>query len=111
MSPRKWQNRVQDILDAIAEIQAFVEGYTYDRFHNDAKTIKAVGANLIIIGEATAHIPENIQSSTPTVPWHLMRAMRNRVVHVYFDIDPAILWDIVQRDLPALTEPLRELTK
>ncbi|MBV6410601.1 MAG: DUF86 domain-containing protein [Burkholderiales bacterium] len=111
MSPRKWQNRIQDILDAIAEIQSFVEGYTYERFRGDARTIKAVGANLMIIGEAAAHIPEEVQSAAPAVPWHLMRAMRNRVVHVYFDIDPAILWDIVQRDLPALTEPLRELAK
>jgi uncharacterized protein with HEPN domain len=29
MSPRKWQNRIQDILDAIAETRAFVDGYTY----------------------------------------------------------------------------------
>lgn len=111
MSPRKWQNRIQDILDAIAEIQSFVEGYTYERFRSDAKSIKAVGANLMIIGEAAAHIPEEVQSAAPAVPWHLMRAMRNRVVHVYFDIDPAILWDIILQDLPDLTTPLRELIK
>jgi uncharacterized protein with HEPN domain len=111
MSPRKWQNRIQDILDAIAETRTFVDGYTYERFRQDTKTIKAVGANLVIIGEAASHIPEDIQSSTPAVPWHLMRAMRNRVVHIYFDIDPAILWDIVQQDLPGLIQPLQKLIK
>lgn len=111
MSPRKWQNRIQDILDAIAEIQSFVDSYTFDRFRTDSKTIKAVGADLMIIGEAASHIPEEIQSATPDVPWHLMRAMRNRVVHVYFDIDPTILWDIIQQDLPSLVSPLRALLK
>ena len=43
------------------------------------------------------------------VPWLVMRAMRNRVVHVYFDIDPDILWDTVQSDLPTLVDPLEKL--
>lgn len=111
MSPRQWQNRIQDILDAIAEIQAFVDGYTYEQFRSDTKTIKAVGADLMVIGEAASHIPEEVQSAAAEVPWHLMRAMRNRVVHVYFDIDPAILWDIVKQDLPILVRPLRALLK
>ncbi len=109
MSPRRWHERVQDILDAIAEIQSFVAGMDFDRFRVDAKTLKAVGADLIIIGEAANHVPDDVQSNAADVPWHLMRAMRNRIVHVYFDMDPAILWDIVQQDLPALNDPLKAL--
>jgi len=109
VSPRRWRERVQDILDAIAEIQSFVAGMDFDRFRVDAKTLKAVGADLIIIGEATNHVPAEVQSTAADVPWHLMRAMRNRIVHVYFEMDPAILWDIVQQDLPALTDPLKAL--
>lgn len=33
-----------------------------------------------------------------------MRAIRNRVVHVYFDVDPDILWDTVHNDLPKLAD-------
>jgi uncharacterized protein with HEPN domain len=39
----------------------------------------------------------------------IMRAMRNRIVHVYFDIDPDILWDTVRHDLPGLVAPLTRL--
>lgn len=106
MSPRRWRDRVQDILDAIAEIQSFVAGMDFDQFRGDAKTLKAVSADLIIIGEAANHVPDDIQSGAPEVPWHLIRAMRNRIVHVYFDMDPVILWDIVQQDLPKLAAPL-----
>ncbi len=109
MSPRRWRERIQDILDAIAEIRSFVAGMDFDRFRVDAKTLKAVGADLIIIGEATNHVPAEVQTNAADVPWHLMRAMRNRIVHVYFEMDPAILWDIVQQDLPALTGPLKAL--
>ena len=109
MSSRKWQRRIEDILDAIAEIQSFSAGMTVAQFKTDAKTLKAVAADLIIIGEAANHIPDDVQEAHEDVPWVLMRAMRNRVVHVYFDVDPDILWDTVHNDLPKLIAPLKGL--
>ncbi|MGN2391024.1 HepT-like ribonuclease domain-containing protein [Pelomicrobium sp. G1] len=109
MSPRKWPRRLEDILDAISEIRSFVAGMPYDQFRSDAKTLKAVEADLMIIGEAAGHIPDDVQQANPEVPWHLMRAMRNRIVHVYFDIDPRILWDTIQQDLPLLEKAIKKL--
>ena len=43
------------------------------------------------------------------MPWVVMRAMRDRVVHVYFDLDPDILWDTVHNDLPRLVNPVRRM--
>jgi len=63
----------------------------------------------MIIGEAANHIPEDVQEAHADVPWLVMRAMRNRVVHVYFDIDANILWDTVQTDLPDLVGPLKKM--
>ena len=111
MSPRKWPRRIEDILDAVEEIQTFAQGLTYDQFRQDAKTIKAIAADLAIIGEAVGHIPDDVMSVYPDIPWPLMKAMRNRIVHVYFDVDPEIIWDTVKRDLPPLIEPLKKLLK
>jgi uncharacterized protein with HEPN domain len=61
----------------------------------------------MIIGEAANHVPDDVQEAHQDVPWTVMRAMRNRVVHAYFDID--ILWDTVQHDLPERVEPLKRL--
>jgi hypothetical protein len=38
-----------------------------------------------------------------------MKAMRNRLVHVYFDADPKIVWETVISDLPTLVAPLQRL--
>jgi len=84
MSPRDWQDRIQDILDAIAEIQKFTYGMDYETFKSDDKTIRAIEMNFIIIGEAASQIPEEVERKYTTIPWSLMRAMRNRIVHVYF---------------------------
>ena len=109
MSPRAWTERVQDILRAISEIQVFTQGMTFDTFQGDAKTNKAVQLDFIVIGEAASHIPDDVQAAHPEVSWHLMRAMRNRLVHVYFSIEPKIIWDTMHYDLPPLIQPLTQL--
>ncbi len=100
MSPRDWRDRVRDILEAIAEIQRFTHNMDYQRFKGDDKTIRAVEMNFIIIGEAANQIPEEVEETYTTIPWSLMRAMRNRIVHVYFKVDQKLMWDTVQKDLP-----------
>ena len=109
MSDRPWQQRVRDMLDTLAEIQQFCADLSYEQFRTDAKTQKAVSADLAILGEAARHIPEQVVNNHPEVPWHLMRGMRNRVIHAYFAVDPQIVWETVQNDLPPLVGQLQEV--
>jgi uncharacterized protein with HEPN domain len=109
VSPRSWQERIADILAAVAEIQVFIAGMSRDQFLADAKTLKAVVADLTILGEAATHVPEDVVQANPNIPWPLMRGMRNRIVHGYFQVDPVIVWDTCQNDLPGLVAPLQTL--
>ena len=109
MLPRGWIERIRDILDAMAEIETFTQGMDFDAFRKDPKTLRAVELDFIIIGEAAHHIPETVQAAHPEIPWHLMRAMRNRLVHVYFSVDPKIVWDTIHNDLPPLMPLLAAL--
>jgi len=83
----------------------------FESFRSDARTIKAVELNLILIGEAAGHLPQAMQDAYPIVPWDLMKAMRNRLVHVYFSVDPQIVWDTIYSDLPPLAEALQSLLR
>jgi uncharacterized protein with HEPN domain len=109
MSPRGWQDRIRDILGAIAEIQKFTRGMDYETFKEDDRSIRAVEMNFIIVGEAASQIPEEIEEKYPAIPWNLMRAMRNRIVHAYFEVDEKLMWDTVQADLPPLIPELENL--
>ncbi len=109
MSPRGWQDRIRDILAAIAEIQKFTAGMDYETFKNDNRSIRAVEMNFIIIGEASNQIPEEVEEQHTSIPWSLMRAMRNRIAHVYFNVDEKVMWDTVQNDLPPLIPELEKL--
>lgn len=109
MSPREWRDRIRDILAAIAEIQRFTRNLDDDSFRKDEKSVRAVEMNFIIIGEAASQIPDDIEEKYTTIPWNLMRAMRNRLVHVYFKVDEKLMWDTIQNDLPPLISGLEKL--
>ena len=111
MPYRTWLFRVNDILDAITAVQQYVTGMTYDEFVADRKTVDAVIRNLIIIGEAAGHIPDEICQAKPEIPWNDIRAMRNFVVYEYFGVSDKILWDTVQMNLPPLIRLLRILAE
>ncbi len=111
MSPRRWSDRLQDIVDAIEEIQFFTQNMDLMAFEEDSKTIRAVELDFIIIGEAANAISDEIAGQYPQIPWSMMRSMRNRLVHVYFSIAPSILWVTIQKDLPAVSGLIRNLLK
>jgi uncharacterized protein with HEPN domain len=80
MSFRQWQDSLRDILDAVAEINVFTEGMDFDTFRGDQKTLRAVEMNFIIIGEAAASVPDEIEKRHPEIPWNLMRGMRSTLI-------------------------------
>lgn len=109
MSPRDLRDRSREILEAIAEIQKFTHGMDYKTFKDDDKSIRAVEMNFIIIGEAANQISEDIEERYTAILWNLMRAMRNRIVHVYFNVDEKLMGDTIQNDPPPLIPELEKL--
>ena len=73
--------------------------------------IDAVIRNLQIIGEAVKKIPDSTQKESPSIPWQEIAGLRNRVTHVYFDVDINIIWDVVQFELPILKTQIQQLLK
>jgi uncharacterized protein with HEPN domain len=108
---RDWRFRVRDILAALDAIAAYTDGVAYDAFVADARTRDAVVRNLMTMGESVRWIPDVILDAHPEVPWRLMRLVRNVVVHEYFGIDDAILWETVRGDLPPLRDPLEAVLR
>ncbi len=109
MSPRNWQLRIEDIVSAIANIQNYTQGMTFETFAKDGKTIDAVMHNIMVIGEAASRIPDDVVARFSHIPWDKMRAIRNVVVHAYFGIRKEILWQTLQGDLPPLFMQMKKL--
>ena len=109
MSERDPALFIEDILESIDAIEDFVTGCDYESFFADRKTYSATLREFIVIGEAIAHIPEEIRADFPDVAWRLIKDFRNFIVHEYFGIDPEIVWDAVEKELPVLLKEVAKL--
>ena len=98
--------RLQHMLDAAEEAVKFLKGQSRQALHQDRKLTWAVVRAIEIIGEAAAHITPACQTAFPDIPWPQIIAMRNRLIHAYFDVDVDRVWDTVQDDLPVLIPQL-----
>lgn len=58
---RTYTDSIKDIADMITKIESFTEGYTYDKFVKDEKTVFAVIRCFEVIGEAVKNIPREIR--------------------------------------------------
>jgi uncharacterized protein with HEPN domain len=91
---------LQDLLVAMTRIAEYLEGYNFDQFKKDYKTVDAVIRNFEIIGEAAKKLPGHIKDNNPDLPWDEMYLLRNKVSHEYFGIDYEIIWDVCINHLP-----------
>lgn len=106
MPSRSWRFRIDDILEAINKVERYTHDLDFVAWQEDEKTVDAVIRNLEIIGEASSHLPDEIQALYADVPWNMMKGIRNIVAHEYFGVDLEIVWKTVREDLPALKERL-----
>lgn len=64
---------------------------------------------LELIGEAATHIPDDVRAAHPEIPWRMIIATRNRLIHGYLGIDDDTLWSIIRDDVPELLPLLQRL--
>ncbi len=98
---RSYQEFLQDILDAITEIESFIDGISFDDFQSDRTKVLAVVKLLEIVGEAVKKIPDEQRRLYPEIPWRSISGMRNILIHEYWQIDIEVLWSTIP-DLPLL---------
>lgn len=102
MSPEGWRERVRIMIEDIERIDRFIGDLDRDTFRISEQTVFAVCYAFVRLGEAVAHVPEDVVSGHPEVPWRDIRHFRNFMIHVYPAVDPARLFDTAKQDLPPL---------
>jgi uncharacterized protein with HEPN domain len=94
--------RLLHMRDAAREAIGFVAGRTRDDLDTDRQLLLALVKDVEIVGEAASRIGEEFRKGHSQLPWQAIVAMRNRLVHAYFDVDRDIVWNTVAIDLPFL---------
>ncbi|MFC1961133.1 DUF86 domain-containing protein [Chloroflexota bacterium] len=107
--PRAYETYLRDIVDAARHIEAQMAGVTSEQFSADDSLLRIIGFDLIVIGEACNHIPQDTRERRPDVEWTLIIAMRNRIVHGYWQIDLPTVWQATQKYVPELRIQIESL--
>lgn len=108
---REYKNYILDIYTSTEEIEKFVEGFSFEKFQNDRKTVYAVIRAIEIIGEAIKNIPTSVKSKHKKIPWRDAADMRNKLIHEYFGVNLKVVWRAVEKDVPELKNKMQELLK
>ncbi|CAN7215938.1 HepT-like ribonuclease domain-containing protein [Rhizobium sp. LjRoot254] len=86
--------RLEDIQDAIEQLNFIFGGTSYSDFVTDKIKRAACERFLEIVSEATRHIPDDYKAQFPEIPWKQIADIGNHLRHAYHRIDAEILWQI-----------------
>ena len=101
--------RIRHMIEAAEAALAFARGRERADLERDRMFLFALVRAIEIIGEAATKVTPETRAKASAVPWPAIVAMRNRLIHAYFEIDRDILWKTVTEELPPLLLELRKL--
>ena len=108
-SQSEWRFFLDDMIDFAEKVLAYTHGFDQTGFVASGLIYDATLRNLELIGEAATHIPDEVRASRPEIPWRMIIATRNSLIHGYLGIDDDTLWSIISDDVPELLRLLRAM--
>ena len=94
---------LDDIAHAARLIAQFTAKRDYGEFTADAMLRAAVEREFEIIGEAITQLAKLDESLAARISdRRRIVAFRNILIHGYADVDPRVVWSVVENDIPVL---------
>lgn len=108
--PRRLNDYLGHILEAIARIHEYLEDLDEVGFLSNTLVQDAVIRNFEIIGEASKNVERvapAFVAAHPALPLSFAYDMRNMLAHGYYKVDLGVVWKTIERDLPYLQEQVQ----
>jgi uncharacterized protein with HEPN domain len=102
------KTRVIHIIEAITEIEKYLNGVSYGDFLDNSEKRFATVKQIEIIGEACNALTSSFKDNHLEIEWKPIRGFRNISIHEYFAVNFHIVWEIAQNDLPILKNQFQE---
>ena len=101
--------RLRHMVEAAESAVQFILGRQRTALDEDRVLLFALVHAVEVLGEAASRISEETRTTHTSIPWRAIVGMRNRLIHAYFEINTAIVWQTVTQEIPALLPQLRAL--
>jgi uncharacterized protein with HEPN domain len=108
--PRDERAYLADIIESCDAILAAVKGLGLEDYEANRLVRSSVEREFIIIGEAMAALSRTAQQTFDTISrGRRIVDFRNQLTHEYPTVDNALVWAIIERDVPLLRDEARAL--
>jgi uncharacterized protein with HEPN domain len=98
-----------DMLQTARDILEFTRGVTFAEYSSNKMMKMSVERGFQILGDAARRMSEDLKAEHPEIPWGSVIKHRNVIVHDYADLSLERIWEVVQKDLPALARDLEQM--
>ena len=109
MNDKDTSSYIADILQAIAYIEADIEGSSLEQLRADRKTRQLIERNLDIISEASCHLPAACKDRETSISWRDITNLGDFLRHPNRKVTTAILWKICKEDLAPLRKAMQRM--
>jgi len=97
------------ILDELGYLAAQVNDLQYDEFMKNATLQRAFIRSWEVIDEAAKQVPGELRHKYPGIEWRAITGMRDRLIHGYFSVDYALVWDAATNKAPKLQQRIEQM--
>lgn len=98
-----------DILESCKRISEYISGIEEDAFKESRMLQDALVRNIEVIGEAAKNLSADLIDMNSDLPWKEIMRMRDKIIHHYFRVDLAVIWQTVTSDIPVLEKRVAEI--
>ena len=99
------------LIDFLQHIQAEInfiikhtKGISFDELLDNELLNKALVRSFEIVGEASKKVPDEVRFKHPEFQWRGFAGIRDKLIHHYWGVDYAILWDAIVNEIPMAKE-------
>ncbi len=100
--PLKDTGRITHMLEMAQILASEKTRHSLSDIQTDTVLFYGLSKMVEIIGEAAYKITREFKESHGELPWRQIEGMRHILVHGYYRINPEVLWDVIENDIPAL---------
>ena len=106
---RKIAPVLDEMLRAIAGIEASIAHKDFADFEKDWLLKHGVQRGIEIISEASRHLPARLKEEFPSIRWNAIAGIGNVLRHEYHAISDKVIWGVVTDELPRLKQALNAM--
>ena len=97
------------INECIERIESYIGGKGEQQFLDSTLIQDAIIRNLQILAESTQRLSDAAKESMSEIDWFKIAGFRNVLVHDYLGVDIGRVWNILEKDLPALKKAVQKV--